>query len=42
MLVFPLSGYLFGRYLRTTGEENYDRMVGRGEAPRGKAEEPRR
>lgn len=42
MLVFPLCGYLFGRYLWTTGEENYERMVGRGEAPRGKAEEPRR
>jgi hypothetical protein len=28
MLVFPLCGYLFGRYLWTTGEENYERMVG--------------
>ena len=27
MLVFPLCGYLFGRYLWTTGEENYERMV---------------
>ena len=27
MLVFPLCGYLFGRYLWTTGEENYGRMV---------------
>ena len=26
MLVFPLCGYLFGRYLWTTGEENYERM----------------
>src|SRR5688572_22625109 len=32
MLVFPLCGYLFGRYLWTTGEENYERMVeSRGE-----------
>ena len=29
MLVFPLCGYLFGRYLWTTGEENYERMTGR-------------
>jgi hypothetical protein len=28
MLVFPLCGYLFGRYLWTTGEENYERMTG--------------
>lgn len=28
MLVFPLCGYLFGRYLWTTGEENYERMLG--------------
>jgi hypothetical protein len=28
MLVFPLCGYLFGRYLWTTGEENYQRAVG--------------
>jgi len=27
MLVFPLCGYLFGRYLWTTSEENYERMV---------------
>lgn len=27
MLVFPLCGYLFGRYLWTAGEENYQRMV---------------
>ena len=27
LLVFPLCGYLFGLYLWTTGEENYDRMV---------------
>jgi hypothetical protein len=27
MLVFPLCGYLFGRYLWTTGEENYERMT---------------
>jgi hypothetical protein len=26
-LVFPLCGYLFGRWLWTTGEENYERMV---------------
>ncbi|MDF2774840.1 MAG: hypothetical protein K0S86_4340, partial [Geminicoccaceae bacterium] len=25
--VFPLCGYLFGRWLWTTGEENYERMV---------------
>jgi hypothetical protein len=30
MLVFPLCGYLFGRWLWTTGEENYERMVERG------------
>jgi hypothetical protein len=29
MLVFPLCGYLFGRYLWTAGEENYERMTGR-------------
>ena len=28
MVVFPFCGYLFGRYLWTTGEENYERMVG--------------
>ena len=39
MLVFPLCGYLFGRYLWTTGEENYERMVGRKGKPRVKAEE---
>jgi hypothetical protein len=27
MVVFPFCGYLFGRYLWTTGEENYERMV---------------
>lgn len=27
MLVFPLCGYLFGRYLWTAGEENYQRFV---------------
>lgn len=27
MLVFPLCGYLFGRYLWTAGEENYERLV---------------
>ena len=27
MLVFPLCGYLFARYLWTAGEENYQRMV---------------
>jgi len=32
MLVFPLCGYLFGRYLWTTGEENYERMTGRESA----------
>jgi hypothetical protein len=26
-LVFPLCGYLFGRWLWTTGEENYQRMA---------------
>jgi hypothetical protein len=29
MLVFPLCGYLFGRYLWTAGEENYERLVDR-------------
>lgn len=33
MLVFPLCGYLFGRWLWTTGEENYERMVERGGDP---------
>ena len=33
MLVFPLCGYLFGRYLWTAGEENYQRMV-EAEGPR--------
>ena len=37
MLVFPLCGYLFGRYLWTTGEENYERMV----ESRGEDREPR-
>lgn len=27
VLVFPLCGYLFGRWLWTTGEENYERMA---------------
>ena len=27
VVVFPLCGYLFGRWLWTTGEENYHRMV---------------
>ena len=27
MLVFPLCGYLFGQYLWTAGEENYERLV---------------
>ena len=27
MLVFPLCGYLFGRYLWTAGEDNYERLV---------------
>ena len=27
VLVFPLCGYLFARYLWTAGEENYQRMV---------------
>ena len=27
MLVFPLCGYLFARYLWTVGEENYSRMA---------------
>ena len=35
VLVFPLCGYLFGRWLWTTGEENYERMA-RGDAePQG-------
>ena len=34
MLVFPLCGYLFGRSLWTTGEENYERMVGTKQADR--------
>jgi hypothetical protein len=34
MLVFPLCGYLFGRYLWTTGEENYERMVEAKDADR--------
>jgi hypothetical protein len=33
MLVFPLCGYLFGRWLWTTGEENYARMVEVEDAP---------
>jgi hypothetical protein len=36
MLVFPLCGYLFGRYLWTTGEENYERMV-EAEGTQGRA-----
>lgn len=33
VLVFPLCGYLFGRWLWTTGEENYERMAqARGDA----------
>jgi hypothetical protein len=34
MLVFPLCGYLFGRYLWTTGEENYERMAEAEDAQR--------
>ena len=34
MLVFPLCGYLFGRYLWTIGEENYERMLEAEEANR--------
>ena len=34
MLVFPLCGYLFGRYLWTIGEENYERMLEAEEADR--------
>jgi hypothetical protein len=36
MLVFPLCGYLFCRYLWTTGEENYERMV-EAEGTQGRA-----
>ena len=32
VLVFPLCGYLFARYLWTAGEENYRRMVGNRES----------
>ena len=39
MLVFPLCGYLFGRYLWTAGEENYERMV--DSKDRKSAREPR-
>ena len=34
MLVFPLCGYLFGRYLWTAGEENYERHIGNRESGR--------
>jgi len=37
VLVFPLCGYLFGRWLWTTGEENYQRMV-RAESDRPDAD----
>jgi len=33
MLVFPLCGYLFARWLWTTGEENYERMKATEEHP---------
>lgn len=33
VLVFPLCGYLFGRWLWTTGEENYERLVRAGGRP---------
>ena len=36
MLVFPLCGYLVGRYLWTIGEENYERMVEAEEAERSR------
>jgi hypothetical protein len=36
MLVFPLCGYLFGRYLWTAGEENYERLLGSRKASAGK------
>jgi hypothetical protein len=29
MLVFPLCGYLFARWLWTAGEDNYHRMTDR-------------
>jgi len=32
MLVFPLCGYLFARWLWTASEENYQRMTGTDEA----------
>jgi hypothetical protein len=38
MLVFPLCGYLFGRYLWTTGEENYERMLDSRESKSGNRE----
>ena len=34
MVVFPLCGYVFGRYLWTIGEENYERMREAEEANR--------
>ena len=36
MLVFPLCGYLLGRYLWTIGEENYERMREAEEADRSR------
>ena len=42
MLVFPLCGYLFARYLWTAGEENYERLVDREpEGARERSEERR-
>jgi hypothetical protein len=41
MLVFPLCGYLFGRYLWTAGEENYERLVDQ-EPESGTSERSRR
>jgi hypothetical protein len=40
MLVFPLCGYLFGRYLWTAGEENYERVLGNRKASAGKRASP--
>ena len=40
MLVFPLCGYLFGRYLWTTSEENYER-VRDARASRGRSSDRR-
>lgn len=34
MVIFPLCGYLFGRWLWTTGEENYARMVEAERSPK--------